>query len=261
MWLDHSSLQFTWRQTDINSIESSIRSSKFITLSSEINNSSVSFLVWRFRWRRHIVSCSSCSSISVYHKVSSRALLFLNLRAASTQFCCSFWCFAHAAISAAEKAIDLSALFLERSSSFFQYLERDNDESESDHERLSEEDSDRQESEDNWDSEDENCQEVEGSSEVEDNRESSTFNEMRARLRRRSGETARSKRAARSGEPARSVVFGCSARVVGFLRLPDALERVRRSSRGRFWLRRWGISNKNGRLQERQERQQTKRSE
>ncbi len=249
MWLDYSSLQFTWRQTDINSIESSIRSSKFITLSSEINNSSVSFLVWRFRWRRHIVSCSSCSSISVYHKVSSQALLFLNLRAASTQFCCSFWCFAHAAISAAEKAIDLSALFLERSSSFSQYLERDNDESESDHERLSEEDSDRQESEDNWDSEDENCQEVEDSSEVEDNRESSTFNEMRARLRRR------------SGEPARSVVFGCSARVVGFLRLSDALERVRRSSRGRFWLRRWGISNKNGRLQERQERQQTKRSE
>ncbi len=42
-------------------------------------------------------------------------------------------------------------------SSFSQYLEHDNDESESDRERLSEEDSDRQESEDNWDSEDENC--------------------------------------------------------------------------------------------------------
>jgi len=35
------------------------------------------------------------------------------------------------------------------SSSFFQHLERDNDESESDREHLSEEDSDRQESEDN----------------------------------------------------------------------------------------------------------------
>ncbi len=163
-----------------------------------------------------------------------------NLQAASTQFCCSFWCFAHTAISAAEKAIDLSALFLEMLNSFSQYLEHDNDESESDHERLSEEDSDHQESEDNWDSEDENCQEVEDSSEVEGNRESSTFDEMRARLRRRSRETARSKGAARS------VVFGCSVRVVDFLRLSDALEGVRESSRGRFWLRRWGIWNKNG---------------
>jgi len=72
---------------------------------------------------------------------------------------------------------------------FFQYLERDNDESESDHERLSEEDSDRrgssdhQESEGNRDSEDENCREVEDSSESEGNRGSSTFDEMRARLR------------------------------------------------------------------------------
>ncbi len=52
---------------------------------------------------------------------------------------------------------------------------------------------------------------------------------MRAPLRRRPGG------AARSGGPARSVVFdGCSARVVGFLRLSDALEGVRGSSRGRF---------------------------
>jgi len=74
-----------------------------------------------------------------------------------TQFCCSFWCFAHAAISAAEKAIDLSALFLEMSSSSLQYLKRDNDESELNRECLSEENSDHQKSEDNWDSEDKNC--------------------------------------------------------------------------------------------------------
>jgi hypothetical protein len=36
------------------------------------------------------------------------------------------------------------------------------------------------------------------------------------------------------GNRGSSVVFDCSARVVGFLRLPDALEGVRRSSRGRF---------------------------
>ncbi len=178
-----------------------------------------------------------------------------NLQAALTQFCCSFWCFAYAAISAAEKAIDLSALFLEMSSSSSQYLECDNDENESDHERLSEEDSDCQESEDNWDSEDENCQEVEDSSEVEDNQESSTFDEIRACLRRWSRRTAWSKKSARS------VIFDCLAWVVDFLRLSNALERMRKSSRDRFWLRRWGISNKNGRLQERQERQQTKRSE
>ena len=86
-------------------------------------------------------------------------------------------------MSAAEKVIDFSALFLEMLSSFSQYLKHNNDENESDHERLNEEDSDHQESEDNQDSKDENCQEVENSSEVEDNRESSTFDEMRARLR------------------------------------------------------------------------------
>ncbi len=204
MWLDHSSLQFTWRQTDINSIESSTRSSKFIASSSEINNSSVFFLVWWFRWRRRIVSCSSCSFISVCHKVSSWALLSFNLRAASTQFCCSFWCFACAAISAAEKAIDFSALFLEMSSLFFQYLELDNDENESDHECLSEEDSDHQESENNWDSEDENCQEVEDSSEVENNRKSSTFDEMRAHLRWWSRRAARSREAAQLKRATRS---------------------------------------------------------
>ncbi len=60
---------------------------------------------------------------------------------------------------------------------------------------------------------------------------------MRARLRRWS------KRAARSKKAARSVIFDdCSAWVVGFLRLPNALEKVKRSSRDRFWLRRWGIS-------------------
>ncbi len=80
-----------------------------------------------------------------------------NLQAALTQFCCSFWCFAHAAISAAEKAIDFSSLSSEMLSSFSQYLERDNDESELNHEHLSEEDSDCWESENNWDSEDENC--------------------------------------------------------------------------------------------------------
>jgi len=85
------------------------------------------------------------------------------------QFCCSFWCFAHAAISAVEKAIDLSALFLEMLSSFLQYLKHDNDESESDCKHLSEEDSDCQESEDNQDSEDENCQEVEDNLKVENN--------------------------------------------------------------------------------------------
>ncbi len=82
---------------------------------------------------------------------------------------------------------------------------------------------------------DEACKEVEG------NRDSSTFNEMRASLRQRSRGTARSRGAARS------VVFdGCSAWVVGFLRLSDALEGMRESSRDRLWLRRWGISNKNG---------------
>ena len=120
------------------------------------------------------------------------------------------------------------------SSSFSQYLEHDNNESESDREHLSEEDSDHQESEDNWDensSEDEDCREVEG------NWGSSTFDEMRARLR------WWSKKAARSKETARSVIFdGCSARVVSFLRLSNALEGVRESFRGRFWLRLWGIS-------------------
>jgi len=161
------------------------------------------------------------------------------------QFCCFFWCFAHAAISAAEKVIDFSALFLEMLNLFFQYLEYDNDESESDHEHLSEEDSDHQESENNWDSKDENYQEVEDSSEVEDNQRSSTFNEIKARLRQWSRRAARSKRAARSRESARSVIFDCSAWVVDFLHLLNALEKVRRSSRDRFWLRRWDIWNKN----------------
>ncbi len=118
-------------------------------------------------------------------------------------------------------------------SSFSQYSERNDDSSESDRERLSEEDSDHQESEDNWDSEDENCSEDEDCQEVEDNLNSSTFDEMRACLRRRSGKTAR------------SVIFNCSARVVDFLRLSNALEGMRESFRDRFWLRRWGISNKN----------------
>ncbi len=87
MWLNHSSLQFTWRQIDINSIELSTQSLKFIALSSEINNFSVFFLVWWFRQQRCIIFCSSCSSISICHKVSSQALLFLNLQAASAQFC------------------------------------------------------------------------------------------------------------------------------------------------------------------------------
>ncbi len=51
---------------------------------------------------------------------------------------------------------------------------------------------------------------------------------MRARLRRQPEGAARPRGAARS------VDFGCSARVVGFLRLPDALEGVRGSSRGGF---------------------------
>ncbi len=68
--------------------------------------------------------------------------------------------------------------------SFFQYSEHNDNVNESDHECLSEEDSDwedsdHQESEDNWDSEDENCEEVED----EDNWNSSTFDEMRASLR------------------------------------------------------------------------------
>ncbi len=73
------------------------------------------------------------------------------------------------------------------------------------------------------------CEEVEG------NRGSSTSGGMRASLRRlpRGGSSAGG--AARSGGTARSVVFdGCSVQVVDFLRLPDALEGVRESSRGRF---------------------------
>ncbi len=234
MWLDHLSLQFTWRQIDINSIKSSTQSSKFIASSSKINNFFKFFLVWWFRWRQCIVSCSSCSFISVCHKVFSRALLSFNLWAASAQFCCSFWNFAYAATSAAKKDLDLSALSLEMSSSFFQYSECNDDLSESDRERLSEEDSDHQESEDNWDSEDENCSEDEDCQEVENNRDSFTFNEMRAYLR------WWSKRAARS------VIFNCSVWVVDFLHLSNALERMRKSFKDRFWLRRWDISNKNG---------------
>ncbi len=234
MWLDHSSLWFTRRQTDIDSIESSIRSSKFIASSSEINNFSKFFLVWRFRRRQCIVSCSSCSFISACHKVSSRALLSLNLWAASAQSCCSFWNFACAATSAAEKGLDLPALSLGMPSSSFQYSERNDGSGESGRERLSGEGSGRRGSEGNWGSEGENCSGGEGCRGVEGNRGSSTSGGMRACLRRRPGGAAR------------SVVFGCSARVVGFLRLPDALEGVRGSSRDRFWLRRWGNSNKNG---------------